>query len=198
MCVYSIWQSIPLTSYWIGRCHWFLDTLWFILFEEQFYIVPPWSDGGLKVPKVPHTAHGQQNDQFLLCKTSVLGAVHSAFLLAAFVHLPLTPGCGEEGKCWALEEWAACSFRLWVLTREKWEEMANKTKRFFKHSVVCHCLNLALIYASVIVTNDTCCYFHKWANKSLNSGQQYLGKNPFLLVIACFAFLNYHQEEYKF
>lgn len=74
----------------------------------------------------------------------------------------------------------------------------KQDKRFFKHSVVCHCLNLALIYASVIVSNDTCCYFHKWANKSLNSGQQYLGKNPFLLVIACFAFLNYHQEEYKF
>lgn len=184
MCVYSIGQSIPLTSYWIGRCHQFLDTLWFILFEEQFYIVPPWSVGGLKVPKIPHTAHGQQNDQFLLCKTccakhsSVLGTVHSAFLLAAFVHLPLTPGYGEEGRCWALEEWAACSFRLWALTREKWEEMS---KRFLKPSVICHCLNLALIYASVIVSNDTCCHFHKWDSKKPHLGTVIFRKKPFLV-----------------
>lgn len=77
----------------------------------------------------PHSTWAAEGP-VLLCWAFVLGAVHSAFLLAAFLHFPLTPGCGEEGKCWALEEWAACRFRLWALTREKGEEMANKIKGF--------------------------------------------------------------------
>lgn len=65
---------------------------------------------------------------------------------------------------------------------------------------MCHCLNLALIYASVIVSNnDTCCYFHEWDSKIPQLRAVIFRKNPFPLVIACiFALLNYLQEEYKF